>query len=555
MAIHNMNKVIDKNGFESEIISLVDFNKFQVLFLPGNIGIIMANNKVIYLFQSPKGDIKYKFTLLDKKFHTTTKTKLSTVLTQHFEILIEAYNNHDELLKKKINLTSGVSKAINNRERHLDYQAYQRRNDVSSNNMIASKSQGNFNHGDKEELFEILDVHNSNNTSTQQNTPHYPDQQEMLNEAIITLSTYQLSNHTQASCIFLDKVPIGYKEEYRQDIRQACYRDKNNLNIINAFAPSEHMLEYYCCNQEDIPVTLLYIYSMAKKDISKAMTILKWTIKTLIYGEKLPYVLALTSEENTCMKIYYEEILVPYLHNVNCEKIEHNNLNKKDLSQMLDKKALYNFHNITSPLILNAPAMEFADSLIYQDELKLNNKTITTRGNILITSTCNYLPLIGPHIQSLIIDVESHVVEFCKQQKINSSPRSVINLIREDRSDFIAFLRSIDIAKLEYKYNFVTQNFASNVILGMEDILKVFDTFVKIKYINLFHNLKVTDPNLYSTLEKNFEDNKIARPNLLRYFESVFGKSHYKNNGELIEALKLLSNADHPFDNDKISQS
>lgn len=547
MAIHN-------NDFELELKNLIDFNKVQVLFIPGNIGIIMANNKFLYLFQSPKGDIKYKFTLLDEEFHTTTKTKLSTVLSQHFEILIEVYNNYDELLKKKINLTSGVSKAINQSERHLEYQAYQRRNDVGSSNMISSQSKDSFNPANKEEVYDLLEV--SNNSSTQKyTTPLYSNEQEMLNETIITLSTYQLNNHTQASCIFLDKVPIGYKEEYRQDIKQACYKDKNNLNIINTFAPSEHMLEYYCCNQQDIPITFLYIYYMAKKNITKAMTILKWTIRTLINGEKLPYVMALISEENTCMKIYYEEILMPYLNIDNCEKIEFNNLNKKDLPKMLDQKALYNFHNITSPLILNTPSMEFTDSLIYQDELKLNNKTITTRGNILITSTCNYLPLLDNEIPSYVVDVESNVAKFCEQQKMDSSPRNVINLIREDRDNFIAYLRSIDTYKLEEKYTFVNQNFELNVILGTEDILNVFNTLVNAKYIALFNNLKVTDSNLYDTLEKNFEDNKIIRPNLLKYFESVFGKGHYKNNNELIEALKLLSSKKHPFDNDKISQS
>lgn len=237
-----------------------------------------------------------------------------------------------------------------------------------------------------------------------------------------------------------------------------------------------------------------------------------------------------------------------------CERIEHNDLDEKSLSKKLDEKILYNFHNITTPTILDAPSMELAERLTYKSEQKLNDKTITTKANLLITSTCNYLPLIGGGMQSMVVDVESKIYKFCKEQNINSSPYVVAKLIKNDLENFISIVRSIDMFKLNNPCNL---NFSYNnaiIVDGKEDPLKAFDIFIRIRHIDLFINLKITNPDLYYILDKDFKEGRIARPNLIKYFESVFGKNIYKNNAGLIEALKILSDDKHPFDNEKTFQ-
>lgn len=538
--------------FQFKIDSSINPNQIHSLFVAGNIGILEANGKKIYLHIEVNGDVKYKFSITDKEFYTTTKTKLGIVLTQHFGFVIEVYNNVQELLKKRINLVSGLSKAITNNEKYIEFKGVSEH--YKSQNKKMNKDE------EKSEVEKIVlnlldEPDNSNETPIQVYSHKSPYQPEMLNESIITLSTYQLEAHKQTSCIYIDQIPIAYKKESRPDIKQVFYKDEDGLNCVNNYVPSKNLTKFCFKNMDNKSITMLYILYMVKNDITNATYIIVWLVRNIIYGEKLPYVLALISEDDKCMKIFYEKILMPNLNPDYCEKIECNDLDKKSLSKNLNEKVLYNFHNITIPTILNAPAMDLTERLIYQNEQKLNSQTITTRANILLTSTCNYLPLIGGNIQSLDIDVESNIYKFCEEQNIYPNPNNLIKLLKDDTENFIWYLQSIDISKLNCDHNLSYRSSSVDILDGKEDPLKAFDIFVRIKHINLFSSLQFTNPDLHRILKDNFNEGRIARPYLLKYFESVFGKYIYKNNSELIEALKTLSDDKHPFDNEKISQS
>ena len=72
-------------------------------------------------------------------------------------------------------------------------------------------------------------------------------------------------------------------------------------------------------------------------------------------------------------------------------------------------------------MVVDTISKEFTKKLLYKDSNKLNNKNITTVANILVTSTSNYLPLVGEDIPNILVDVESNLDDFCKMNNINIS--------------------------------------------------------------------------------------------------------------------------------------
>ncbi len=137
-----------------------------------------------------------------------------------------------------------------------------------------------------------------------------------------------------------------------------------------------------------------------------------------------------------------------YVNPDHCEKIENDNIDKKSLSTKLDKMVINNFHNILTPTILKAPTKELTKRLIHKDNHKLNNKTITTKANIIVTSTSKYIPLIAKDVPSLVVEVESSLEGFCKEKKIPADYYAVAKLIEDDLPNFASIIRNIDLNRL-----------------------------------------------------------------------------------------------------------
>ena len=155
------------------------------------------------------------------------------------------------------------------------------------------------------------------------------------------------------------------------------------------------------------------------------------------------------------MELFYEEIICPLFNGDYCEKIDDTKIDKKDLSTKLDEKIIYNFYNISSSMVVDTISKEFTKKLLYKDSNKLNNKNITTVANILVTSTSNYLPLVGEDIPNILVDVESNLDDFCKMNNINIDPYTVASLIKNDLENFAGILRSMDFPKMNfYKLNY-----------------------------------------------------------------------------------------------------
>lgn len=90
---------------------------------------------------------------------------------------------------------------------------------------------------------------------------------------------------------------------------------------------------------------------MAKNDL-KAMSIIVWLANSFNLWQKLPYALVLHSKDDIPMRLFYEEIIEPLFNKNHCEIISNDTLDKKALSKKLDEKAIYRFHNLTTPTIL-----------------------------------------------------------------------------------------------------------------------------------------------------------------------------------------------------------
>lgn len=572
MAIHVNGKAIQSSkvsevtvsknisqDFICKVRSTLSYEGNYCFFGIGNVLILEYNGKYIYLWQDPKGNAYYKFDIGEKEYFTTATTKLGNALSSHFKSIIEANNNFNESLGKRISATKGMSKALSDSKKHDDYSAYnQNYTDIEVSDSHNNNTQSN----SVEELFSELDTDKSTNQQVIQHqpviNPQYPPipNPEQLHEQIISLSNNQLDYNKQINSLSIDQFPMVRGEEFGPDKKLAFFLAKNGSILRNTYIATKHMTEpifEYDVNNSFIMSIIPY---MAKNDLTLAMNIFGWLANSFNSVKKLPFALVLHSDGDTLMKLLYEEILELLFNQPHCEKIDNDKLDKKSLSNQIDKTVIINFHNVLTPTILKAPAKELTRRLIYKDDYKLNTKVIPTVANLLITSTSKYIPLIAKDVPCVVVEVESSLEAFCKDQNIKNDYYVVANLIEQDLVNFSSIVRSIDMHMLNNMLCSRRYDGSNTDIMdGDTDLLKVFESSFKNGDKVLWKIIETKSPELHRTLLDDYNENRVNRKNLLEYFSLIFGKGIYKTNTVLIAALRDLSSTDEPFDNDKISQS
>ncbi|MBU0626037.1 hypothetical protein KKH82_01060 [Patescibacteria group bacterium] len=544
--------------FICKVRSALSYDSYCI-FKSGNVHILEYNNELIFLWQDAKGNACYKFRIEDKEYFTTSTTKLSNALSGHFRFAIEANNNVNESLSKQIIATKGLSKALADSKKHDDYSAYSR----NYTDVEVLKGHDDFAQNYSEEhLLGELDTAKSTNQQVieyqpamNQQYPHMPNP-EQLHKEIIGLSTNQLGYNKQIQSLSVNQFPVVPDEEFGPDRKLAFYIAKNGLIKRNSYIPTKFMTELISNYDVNNSFIMLLIAFMVKNDLTQAMNIFGWFANAFNLLEKIPLALVLHSEDDTFIKLFYEEIIVPLFNHDHCEKIDNDKLDKKSLSSQLDETVIINFHNILTPTLLNAPAKELTKRLIYKDAYKLNTKVITTTANILITSTSKYIPLIAKDVPSVLVEVESDLEAFCKDRNINNDYYEVAKLIENDLSNFSSIARSINLNILN---NMLCLKYydGSNVEImdGDVDVLYVFNSSIKNRDKVVFKRLEIIAPNLYRTLTDDFDKGRVDRKNLLKYFSAIFGEDIYTSNRTLIADLRELSNTEEPFENWKPTQS
>jgi len=282
---------------------------------------------------------------------------------------------------------------------------------------------------------------------------------------------------------------------------------------------------------------------MANNNISQALKILAWITDSFTSLNKLPFTLVLYSTDDTYMQLFYDEIVMPFLNIDECEKVENDSIDKKSLSDKLDQKFIYNFHNITAPTILDKPAYELTNRLIHKDTYKFNNKLVTTVANILITSTTNYIPLISEDVPTATVNVNSNVDDLCAEFGIRSNPYEIAKLIENDRNNFVSIMRCIDLNKLCNECQVIDDNISdvhSEILDGNTEPVEVFDKLIRDNDTTPFKSAVTTkkEEKLVEELEDNFKINRVDKNHLLDYFEILFGKGIYKSNTAFIKVLR-----------------
>jgi hypothetical protein len=519
----------------NELLNIIDcfetntkcfYNQIQ-----NNFKIVYLNNKYIYLWQDVKGNICYSYDLFDKEYYTTTPNKLTTLLSSYFGYNIEVLNNINETYKKVNNAITAVNKSIDNKE-FADY-----KNNYKN---IDSNNYQNYTN-------DFFSDTNSNNSQTVKTEQEFTNYQNQLHNESISLSMYQLNYYNNVYYIYINDIPLVHKEDFMPEIRFSFFM-KNDLVYKNSYIPSNYINNYIPSNYINNNNILFFIYYLTKKDIDKTMKVILWIANIFILGIKTP-ALVLYSDEELYMKLFYEEIVEPLLNIDHCEKIENDDLNKKVLSNKLDKKIVYNFHNITTPKILDMETKDFTNRLYNKYDYKINNKTLSTKANILITSTTSYIPMIGENVPYYFIHIESNFKEFCIQKYINYDYYSIANAIKDDLNNFANLLSYLNIKELNNNYCNVKYSKLDYIIDGDSDILKAFEQAIKNKDMVFFNNLKTQKTNIYEQLKKDFNKDRVNRKNLLEYFSGIFGKDRYTSNKALISDLRELSDTSEPFNN------
>ncbi|OCL90716.1 hypothetical protein [Arcobacter porcinus] len=493
-------------------------------FSIGNVAQLFINGKYIFLWQDAKGQVCYCFDIYDREYFTTSAIKLGNVLSQHFQCEIEVVNNEKEHLKKMVSAQAQLNKGIGDLERHNLYNGGMN----FTNDSLPYLSNGYL---------------NSVPVIQQNNYQHPLQNQESLYNGIIQLSTYYLESHLRTLYIKIDELPIVYKTLFRPNINMAFFYEKN-MNCKNSYVPSKYQIQNLSEYDFENSFIMTFILFLAKDNIDNVMMIFKWLVYVVNSKNKLPYPLVFHSTDDSCIKLFWEEIVEPLLNPSYCEKFSNDTVDEKLLINKLDEKVIYNFHNITTSNILNLSSNDFMYKLINKDELKIGNKIVTTLANVFISSTTKYIPLISRDISCIFIEVESNLDNL----KLNYN--QAVELINKDLSNFSTILKYIDFNNLEKENPCSFYNYENMDMLdASKDVLDAFENIIKNKDIVPFDNLKNQNKKLYNKLVEDFEKNRVDRKNLFEYFSALFGESIYRNNNQLIKDLKDLSDAKEPFGN------
>ena len=262
------------------------------------------------------------------------------------------------------------------------------------------------------------------------------------------------------------------------------------------------------------------------------------------FKNKLQLPLVFHSTDDICIKLFWEEIVEPLINPTYCEKFSNDTVDEKSLINKLDEKVIYNFHNVRISNILNLSSNNFMYKLINKDELKIGNKTFTTRASILITSTTKYIPLINKDTSCIFLEVASSL------DNLGLNFKNTVELISKDLDNFSTILKYVDFNNLAKEYPFIIYNVENSDILNADtDVLDAFENIIKNKDIVPFENLRIKNKKLYNKLLEDFEKNRVDRKNLFEYFTFLFGESIYRNNNQLIKVLRDLSDTKEPFGN------
>lgn len=536
-----------KHEFISTVGRLSNLTQPYIAFNTGIVKSLNLYGKFIYLWLNAKGDVHYCFSLYDKECNTTSVVKLGNVLSSHFGCKVEAVNGEKEHLKKIINATAGLNKALNDSERH-NYFA-----DMNQSSPLELESSNNFNVLVDNQA--SLAQHNPAVHQDYQKNPLH--NQDRLHQNSIQLSTYYLESHLNTIYIEISDLPLVHKEVYAPSTKLAFFMDKEGMNCRNSFIATSHMTKplSYCSPEQSFIMS--FIFAMANNKINEALKILTWVADGFTSLGKLPFALVLYSKDDTFMQLFFDEILTPLFNSEECEKIENDSLDKKSLSNKLDKKIIYNFHNITTPTILGDVAYELTNSLIYEEKQRLNNKTVTTVGNVLITSTTNYIPLVSENVQTATVNVSSTIEGLCKEYNIRPSKHLLAKHIENDLDNFVSIIRAIDLDQLSREYHVLDRNLHdehTEILDGDVDSVEVFDKLIRGKDITPFQSVATTkkDETLVGELESNFQLNRVDKAHLQGYFEMLFGKGMYKSNRAFINILRNdYSKTGEPFDDYK----
>ena len=493
-------------------------------FSIGNVAQLFINGKYIFLWQDAKGQVCYCFDIYDREYFITSAIKLGNVLTQHFQFEIEVVNNNKEHLKKMVSAQAQLNKGISDLERHNLYNGGMN----FTNDSLPYLSNGYSN------SFPVI----------QQNNYQHPLQnQESLYNGIIQLSTYYLESHLRTRYIKIDELPIVYKTLFRPNINMAFFYEKN-MNCKNSYVPSIYQIKNLSEYDFENSFIMTFILFLAKDNINNAMMIFKWLVYVVNSKNKLPYPLVFHSTDDSCIKLFWEEIVEPLLNPSYCEKFSNDTVDEKSLMNKLDEKVIYNFHNITTSNILNLSSNDFINKLINKDELQIGGKTVTTLANVFISSTTKYIPLISKDIPCILLEVASNL------DNLGLNFKNTVELISKDLDNFSTILKYVDFNNLAKEYPFIIYNVENSDILNADtDVLDAFENIIKNKDIVPFENLRIKNKKLYNKLLEDFEKNRVDRKNLFEYFTFLFGESIYRNNNQLIKVLRDLSDTKEPFGN------
>ncbi len=256
--------------------------------------------------------------LLDKEYvTTTTPTRIGNALSSHFQVSIEVVNNRNEYLRKKTIATMGLNKALSDSQRYDENAAY-------SNHSFQGEilEEISMNENTNKQVSSLLEDAGMSENINQQMIQHQPVvhqqqylqepiyDQKQLNKEIVGLTANQLEYNEQTHYVPINELIRVNNEEFKPETKQA-FPKEGGLTEKNSYISTKYMIEILPNHDINNSFVLSYMFSIVKDNPAQAWDILVWFANCFNLLEKLPFILVLHSENDICMRLLYEEIIVP----------------------------------------------------------------------------------------------------------------------------------------------------------------------------------------------------------------------------------------------------
>ncbi len=380
---------------------------------------------------------------------------------------------------------------------------------------------------------------------------------------IITNTKLEHDSRTglEAGQIYTNQLLLVEGDKFNPCEPKEFYQDVNKLTYRNTFKPTHYLLlepnnkrhnQFYTAKYKSISIILQYIFYLVNYDQSRFNYIMNWLasfFKNL--SNKSNIALVLIGKQESGKDILFNEIIKPLFGNEYCIRINNDNIQTNDLSNIVKEKLFYNFDEISDTVAENQKIKNFLKDFIDNDTVSIKEKNkdsneIQIFGQTLITISDPYLPYADKDNDSYtVFNISSNIknIDIFDQNgiRINISKKELLNNIKDNLESFALLLKGFSVDRNQVNQAFLDDD-KECMVSNTEDKLKAFSDAIVNHTTNYFEKIQDDNSSFYKELMKDFGNRKIKQSNIGKSFSMLYKDEKPLSGKTLMVKLRQINN-------------